>query len=144
MMTEAEFKDALRDLVAANGGLERAATIVGLGTSHLARLYDHKEDKRAHMMVVLQLEAACGRPVVTERAARAVQFRPDVIDLERAGAKVILTSAEAFRETNDATHDGKVTPFEAARIRRAGLAVQDAVDALAAAATRAAGGEGAA
>ena len=126
MLTEARFKDGLRDLVRACGGLEKAAAIADMSTTNLARLYDHKEDQRAHFMLIARLEAACGRPVVTIRAAEAVEPFVESIQLTEALMATAVKVGGLLREGQEATSDGRVTNIEKARLRRALNELMDA------------------
>lgn len=123
------LKEAQQALIAACGGLDRAASICAgmVGRSQLARYQSAAEEHETismPMLVVDRLEAECGQPVVTawfahRRGGLFVQLpkgRPEpylkhLCDISRK-------TGEMFARAHSALADGVVTPKEAGIWRR--------------------------
>jgi len=129
MITDAWFhrvKAAQRDLIRLVGGIDRAAEISSVSSSHIGRMNNPRDTDLMPLSVVLALEADCGIPVVTSAMAELNGRRLSDPEAERRADLSVLTSyAEVARRAADvisggaiALGDSVVTPAEAAKMDR--------------------------
>lgn len=129
------LKAAMRDLIAAAGGIERAADLLTMGKSTVGRWQDPDAKDFPSIAHVVALEAECGRGDVSramaEFAGLTVAGRPADAD---ANAGLMATHAEAvthaaamMAEGALAFSDSTVTPAEANSMDRAAQRLEDAV-----------------
>lgn len=118
------LKAAIRDLVAAAGGIERAADICTLGKSTIARWQDAEARDFPNVWHVRALEAECGRADVSramgEASGLAIGNRPasgaDNACLMAAHADAAVKAAAMLTEGAMAFSDNAVTPAELVRM----------------------------
>lgn len=132
------LKSATRDLVAACGGAERAAALVGLGDSQVSRWQVASEPDLIGVAAVMVMETECGLAPVTrvlaEATGRALGLPESALDaggtVMASHAAVMTRAADLMRETAAALADGRITPAEAERMCREAGAVERALGGL--------------
>lgn len=130
------LKAAQRDLIAACGGIERAAEICAYGKSTVGRWNNQDSAELMPLDAVDALEAECGRAEVTLALAGLRGLRlsgePAVSGandcLMTRHAETVTRAAELMGEGAAAFSDARVTPAEAARMDRAASALAAAVE----------------
>lgn len=129
------LKTASRRLAGAAGGVEAAASITRVGKTAIGRYQDPHGADFMPLDVVADLEAATGRPFVTEALARLARslllplpVTPDA-DWTRGLAQLGAEIGDVFRRAQEAlAGDGRIDAREAAALRDE---VQGAMRALA-------------
>ncbi len=129
------LKAAVRDLIAAAGGLERTAAICGLGKSTVGRWQDADRDDFPNLAYVAQLEAECGRCDVSramaDLAGLPVGSRPREAEgnacLMATHAEAVTHAAALMAEGAMAFSDSHVTPSEANAMDRAAQRLEEAL-----------------
>ncbi|QPC87393.1 hypothetical protein GA830_12065 [Mesorhizobium sp. NBSH29] len=144
------LKAAQRDLIAACGGVERAAEIASYSKSAVGRWYNGDSPELMPLDALDRLETECGRDFVTEALAHNRGRRLTDRDGETGDAASILSHhaevtrsfAELVQASALAFADGRVTPVEAVAIDRHCAALIETASGLrkAAASARGAGG----
>ncbi|MDJ1463359.1 phage regulatory CII family protein [Nitratireductor sp. GZWM139] len=115
------LKAAQRDLIAAAGGIERAAEIVSYGKSTVGRWYNIEAPEIMPVDAALRLEEETDRfdflnalAVVRGRKLADATARPTpASDILGSYADVMRQVGELSRSAGEALADGKVTPTEA-------------------------------
>lgn len=120
------IKAATRDLVAAVGGVDRAALVAGASSSQVSRWQLVTEPDLIPLIKFARLEADCGLALVSGALAGLAGWR-----IERAGERedepvaIMARQAEAVGEmarlmqvAADAFADGRLTPAEAQELDR--------------------------
>lgn len=116
------IKAAQRELIAACGGIERAAALAGVSATQMGRLNAVGEADLMSLRVKARLEAAAGEPIVSRIEIEALgwtcapgQARPDCGEMAGHTAQ----AAEVMTAHAVAMADGRVTPAEADTLGRA-------------------------
>ncbi|WP_265518940.1 hypothetical protein [Nitratireductor luteus] len=115
------IKAAQRDLVAAAGGIERVAGIVGYGKSTVGRWNNGDNPDLMPLDAVWTLELEANAPLVTSALAELGGRRLTATESETdAAADIIRGHAEVCRKASEmmatmaaALTDGRITPAEA-------------------------------
>lgn len=121
------LKAAVRDLVHACGGVERAAELATLGKSTVARWQDAELRDFPGIAVVALLEAECGRADVSRAMAELAGLTVGARDAaQQEKASLMATHAEAVTQAAQLMAEGAlvfsdlhVTPAEATAMDRA-------------------------
>ncbi len=129
------LKAALRDLVAACGGIERTAEIVTMGKSTVGRWQDPDAKDFPSIAVVAQLEAECGRADVSRAMAEIAGIPIGSREREAEGnacimashAEAVTRAARMMAEGAMAFSDSHVTPAEATSMDRAVQGLEEAL-----------------
>lgn len=127
------LKTYTRQLIAAVGGLDAAASCCRVGRSSLSGYQDHASEQCMPIDVVLALEAVAGRPIVTAAMASLQGYslaRPDAGSIPcvgRAVAAVTRQAGAAAAAFMEASEDGRIDASEAAEMRRLLEAVREHV-----------------
>jgi len=128
------LKRGTRLLAKACGGNEAAGDIVSRSGETVRRWGDTECPETAPIYAILQLEAECGKPIVTRmlaemsgHALKPVSGEPAGACLATAHAEVMLAAAALTQTVVEAKRDGVITPNENAAIARDGVRVQSAV-----------------
>jgi len=130
------LKAKQRDLIAAVGGVERAAAISSYGKSTVGRWYHADSPEVMPLDAIFALEEECGRFDMSEAiaSARGRRFAETDLASEAANACIMARHAEAalrFGELASASAmafaDGKLTPAEATQIDKATAALEKAL-----------------
>lgn len=129
------LKAALRDLIIAAGGIERAADMLTMGKSTVGRWQDADAKDFPSIAAVAMLEAECGRGdvsrVMAELAGLPVSHRvhPSTgnADIMASHAEAVTQAAALMAEGAMAFSDNRVTPAEAASMDRAAQRLEDAI-----------------
>lgn len=132
------LKAAQRDLIAANGGIERAAARSSLSKSQIGRCNNATDPEIMTLPAVLALEAECGVPFVTSVMAELNGRRladPDSATAVEGcvlakHAEVVRSAAELMAASATAFADGELTPAEASNVDRCCAALDRVVDDL--------------
>jgi len=146
------IKARQRDLIAAAGGIERAAAICSFGKSTVGRWANSDSPELMPLEAVFLLEEETGRFDMTEAIvqARGRTLADSDVLAASANSSVMERHAEALAQFGElatvgalAFADMKLTPAEATQIDRVAAKLLDAVGELrkAAAHVRGAGGE---
>lgn len=128
-------KSAQRDLIRLCGGIDRAAEITSVSTSHIGRMNNPKDAEIMPLAVVIALEADCGEAVVTAvMAALNGRRLSDPDEERRAGANIMISYADLKRAAADldaelavSMADGNFSPSELQRADRKAAAKQEAL-----------------
>lgn len=115
------MKAAQRDMIAAAGGIERAAKIVGYSKTEVGRWNNAECPDLMGLASLWVLEAETGRPLMTAALAELSGHRlSDPKEASEAEADIMRGYAELCRKAGDmmatmaaALADGKITPAEA-------------------------------
>lgn len=144
------LKAKQRDLIAACGGIERAALICNFGKSTVGRWANPESPEIMPLEAIFALEEECGRHDMSQaiaeargrRFAEADMAKPDNASILATYAETVVQAGELIAKGALAFADGRLTPAEASGIDRVAATVEAAVAELrrATAATRAAGG----
>ena len=129
MNNEAWFhrvKAAQRDLIRLVGGIERAAVVSSVSSSHIGRMNNPRDTDLMPISVILALEADCGIPLVTSAMAELNGRKLADPDGDRAAAQSVMTSigqvtgaaGELIAGAAAAFSDHHVTPAEAHKMDR--------------------------
>lgn len=129
------LKAALRDLIAAAGGVERTAEMLTMGKSTVGRWQDADAKDFPTIAAVAMLEAECGRADVTRAMAEfaglkigdRIQPSGGNADIMASHAEAVTHAAALMAEGAMAFSDNRVTPAEAASMDRAALRLQEAI-----------------
>ena len=120
------IKAAQRDLIRMAGGIERAAEITSVSSSHIGRMNNARDTDLMPISVVIALEEECGIPIVTSAMAELNGRRLSDPAAERAAEQTVLSSyGDVARKSGDllsggaiAFSDGRVSPAEAHKMDR--------------------------
>jgi len=115
------IKAAQRDLIAACGGIERSAGIVGFSVPQVGRWNNAGQPDIMPIHVALLLETECGMPLITAAMASLNNRRLADPDSAAEAANCVMRSyADVVRQIGDvmtaaasALADGEITPAEA-------------------------------
>ncbi|WP_274426775.1 phage regulatory CII family protein [Chelativorans sp. YIM 93263] len=115
------IKAAQRDLIAAAGGIERVAEIVGYGKSTVGRWNHGDSPDLMPLDAVWMLEAETSSPLVTSALAELSGRRltdlqrenETAADIMRGYADLCTKAGELMATMANALADGRVTPAEA-------------------------------
>ncbi len=128
------LKAAIRDLIAAAGGIERAAEICTLGKSTVGRWQDADARDFPNIWHVRMLECECGRADISRVMAELAGLdtgRADSPDgkacLMASHAEAVTHAAALMSEGAMAFSDSLVTPAEASSMDRAAQRLEEAV-----------------
>ena len=132
------LKAAQRDLIAFNGGIERAAEKTGYSKSQMGRCNSPTDGEHMSVAAIVALEADCGLAPVTAVLAEANGRRltdPDAaraahVGMMQAQADAMMQMAELVNATALAIADGLVTPTEAGTVDRIAASVEKALSEL--------------
>lgn len=124
------LKAAVSALITEAGGLQRCADLVGRGTSQIARWGDPAEPDQMPVGVVLALEAAVGRPVVSGWLVAELGGAVMPMGAAEAGAtggggvhaasaRMAAEQSDYFAKLSVAVADGRIDPAEAGRLLEA-------------------------
>lgn len=119
-------KAAQRDMIAAAGGIERVAEIVGYSKSTVGRWNNGDSPDLMPLDALWALETETGMPVMTtalaELSGRRLSDPKEVADAEadimRGYAGLCSKAGEMMSTMAEAMADGKITPAEAAAYDR--------------------------
>jgi len=120
------IKAAQRDLIAAAGGIERVAAMVGFSKSHVGRWNNSDSPDLMPLDAVWSLEAETGMALVTSalaeisgrRVVEPTEDRTNAGDIMRGHLAFCEKATEAMASMAAALADGKITPAEAAAYDR--------------------------
>lgn len=120
------LKAATRDLVDLCGGVERAAKIARMGSSHISRCKTSDNKDVLGIAAVVALEADCGQPVVTSvmadlagrRLAEPAEEIPAGAAVSSGHAEAVQKMAAVMTAAAEAFADNKLTPTEAELVDR--------------------------
>lgn len=128
------LKAAQRDLIAAAGGIERAAGVCSYGKSTVGRWANAESPELMPLEAIFALEEETGRHDVSAAIAAARGRRFAETETVAANGSVMSAHAEAVVRMGElmsegalAFADGQITPAESAQIDRALAKVNDAV-----------------
>lgn len=129
------LKAAIRDLIAATGGVERAADILTMGKSTIGRWQDADAKDFPTVAAVAMLEAECGRADVTRVMAEFAGLKIDGrathgtsnTGIMASHAEAVTHAAAMMAEGAMAFSDNRVTPAEAASMDHAARRLEDAL-----------------
>lgn len=120
------LKAKQRDLIAAAGGIERAAEVCSYGKSTVGRWANADSPELMPLDAVFALEEECGRFDMSEAICSARGRRFAGVEAVAANGSVMAAHAEAVVRMGElmtegalAFADGQLTPSESARIDRA-------------------------
>jgi len=107
-----------RQLIAACGGLDEAASACRLKRSQLARFQDPKDANHMPADVIADLEAYCGEPIYSRGlvAQRPSQVTPESVMAE--ACDTVAAAAEMLQAARAAAGDGQLTPAELRELER--------------------------
>jgi len=128
-MTPRRLKMLTRWLVAECGGLEEAARACRVSVPSLSRYQTSGNDHFLPLDALADLEAYCGKAVVSRELVEARPSNREAIALRDAGDEVILKGADAMRAIREALSDGKLDEAERASIAASLEAVIEAAKA---------------
>ena len=120
------LKGALRDLVAAVGGVDRAAILAGISSTQMSRMQLVSEPDMMPTLRIARLEADCGLALVSGALAGLAGWRvergPAVADepvaIMARQADVVTEMARLTQQAAEAFADGRLTPAEAGDLDR--------------------------
>lgn len=119
------IKAATRDLVAACGGVARAAALANMSRTEASRWQLTHEPIIISVAGIVALEADCGVPYVTRQLAEisgstlTETIAPDPVrQVPTEHAHVLREVADLMETTADALEDGRLSPSEAETIDR--------------------------
>jgi hypothetical protein len=132
------LKAAQRDLIAANGGIERAADRASVSKSNVGRWNNAADPEIMTLPAVLLLQAECGMPFVTAVMAELNGRRLADPDAAARGdgcvagknAEVMRSAAELMATAASAFSDGRLSPAEAAAMDRCCATLDQVLDEL--------------
>lgn len=129
------LKAKQRDLIAACGGIERAAGVCNFGKSTVGRWANADSPELMPLEAVFALEEECGRHDMSEAIAalRGRRFADAAVS-PQANASVMARHAEAMVQMGElmqtgamAFADGRLTPAEAVGMDRAAATLERAL-----------------
>lgn len=126
------LKAKQRDLIAAAGGIERAAAVCSFGKSTVGRWANTESPELMPLEAVFALEEECGRFDMSEgiAAARGRRFADtevsaaDNVSVMASHADAVVQMGELMTAGALAFADGKLTPAEASQIDKAVASVE--------------------
>lgn len=128
------LKAKQRDLIAAAGGIERAAAVCSFGKSTVGRWANGESPELMPLEAIFALEEETGRFDMSEAiaAARGRRFsdsetQPANGSLMSAHADAVVRMGELMSEGAMAFADGQLTPAESAQLDRSLAKVAEAV-----------------
>jgi hypothetical protein len=128
------LKAAQRDLIAAAGGIERAAAVCSYGKSTVGRWANGESPELMPLEAMFALEEETGRTDLSAAiaAGRGKRFaETETVSANgcvmSAHAEAVVRMGELMTEGALAFADGQITPAESAQIDRALAKVNDAV-----------------
>jgi len=130
------LKAKQRDLIAAVGGVERAAAVCNFGKSTVGRCYNANGPDVMPLAAIFPLEEECERFDMSEAiaAARGRRFAETDIAADETHPNILARHAEAVMRVGElelasavAFADGRLTPAEAEQIDRATAALERAL-----------------
>ncbi|PLR25080.1 hypothetical protein SGCZBJ_12660 [Caulobacter zeae] len=123
-LTPGELKAHVRQLVAAVGGLEAAAVILGVSVQRVSTLQNIRHDDQMTMLQICALEAVAGRDIVTGAASRAITGEtPSSIVAAAVGA--VAASAAALESVHTMDADGHRDPGEIRDVQKVTRSLAD-------------------
>jgi len=129
------LKAKQRDLIAAAGGIERAAEVCSYGKSTVGRWANADSVDLMPLDVIFALEEETGRYDMSEAIAAARGRRFDGVEAVAANGSVMAAHAETVVRMGElmsegalAFADGQLTPAESSRIDRALAKVEQGID----------------
>lgn len=127
------LKARQRDLIAAAGGIERAASICSYSKSTVGRWNSPDSPEIMELPAIFALEEECGRFDMSEAICAARGRRFAEVEQAAANGSVMAAHAEAvvamgelMSEGAIAFADGRLTPAEGAQIDRAAAKLAEA------------------
>lgn len=128
------LKAKQRDLIAAAGGIERAAMVCSYSKSVVGRWYNPDSPEIMELPAIFSLEEETGRNDMSEAIASARGRRFADVEVTAANGSVMAAHAEAVVRMGElmtegalAFADGELTPAESARIDRALVKVENQI-----------------
>jgi hypothetical protein len=100
-------KAAQRDLIKIVGGIDRAAEISSVSTSHIGRMNNARDTDLMPLSVVYALETECGMPVVTQAMAELSGRRlTDPEGEQKASVNFVSAFSEVMQKTGTLAASG--------------------------------------
>lgn len=128
------LKAAQRDLIAAAGGIERAAGVCSYGKSTVGRWANAESPELMPLEAIFALEEETGRydmsaAIASARGRRFADTAAEIANgsVMSAHAEAVVRMGELMTEGALAFADGQITPAETAQIDKALAKVLDAV-----------------
>lgn len=107
-----DLKAHFRNLVTACGGVQPAATALGISHQRVSQMQSlNDDDNLPTFLQVMTLEDACGRSVVFSAAAHTIQDKADD-EIAEAAVAAVADTAEALRLVYDMDADSHREPHE--------------------------------